>query len=295
VRKFAYVTLAAIRLFMGTAGLVAPEFLARRMQIDPKVQPGIIYVFRMFGIRTILIALDLLLWGEAHRRHALRAGLVIHVSDAIAAATAGLKGLVPLRPAATATLISSFNVALALLAQSQRARHAAMSLGLGDPLAAIPWSTALTVNDLLGMSQDQLDETFRGGSSESIPHGDAEGTVLVATDTRLLAAKGLDRLIALFARQVAWSGKIVDARKGELVNKITPLEIPAIKAKVYKAPSWFDGEEAIILDYSKSSFVAKKIRDEIREVAPGLYLGQVYWGRDRIAEFALEFERPAAA
>jgi hypothetical protein len=58
---------------------------------------------------------------------------------------------------------------------------------------------------------------------------------------------------------------------------------------VYRAPSWFDGQEAIILDYSKTSFVAQRIRDEIREVAPRLYLGQVYWGRTRICNFALAF------
>jgi hypothetical protein len=31
------------------------------------------------------------------------------------------------------------------------------------------------------------------------------------------------------------------------------------------------------------------IRDEIRQVAPGVYLGQVFWGKKRIALFMLEF------
>ena len=46
---------------------------------------------------------------------------------------------------------------------------------------------------------------------------------------------------------------------------------------------------AIILDYSKTSLVAGMIRDEIRQVGPGVYLGQVYWGKRRIALFMLEF------
>jgi len=72
-----------------------------------------------------------------------------------------------------------------------------------------------------------------------------------------------------------------------LANKITAFDIHAIKAQVYKATSWFDGQEAIILDYSRKSVVAHRIRDEIREVAPGLYLGQVFLGRARVLNFAL--------
>jgi len=58
---------------------------------------------------------------------------------------------------------------------------------------------------------------------------------------------------------------------------------------VYRDESWFDGKEAIILDYSKTSLVAHWIRDEIREVAPGLYLGIVYWDHDKILNFSLKF------
>src|SRR6185295_14649556 len=38
---------------------------------------------------------------------------------------------------------------------------------------------------------------------------------------------------------------------------------------------------------SKTSLVARKVRDEIREVSPGLYLGKVYWGKKRLIDFAL--------
>ena len=47
---------------------------------------------------------------------------------------------------------------------------------------------------------------------------------------------------------------------------------------MYIAPSWFDGQPAIILDYSKTSLIAHKVRDEIREVSPGTFLGIVYYG-----------------
>jgi len=35
--------------------------------------------------------------------------------------------------------------------------------------------------------------------------------------------------------------------------------------------------------------VAQWIRDEIREVAPSIYLGKVYWANKRLIDFALEF------
>jgi hypothetical protein len=72
-----------------------------------------------------------------------------------------------------------------------------------------------------------------------------------------------------------------------LVNKITPFSLTFIVAKVYRGESWLDGKDTIIIDYSKTSFLAKVIRDEIREVEPGVYLGKVWWKKTRILDFAL--------
>ena len=63
----------------------------------------------------------------------------------------------------------------------------------------------------------------------------------------------------------------------------------AIIARVYKGPSWLDGKECIVLDYSETSLIAHWIRDEIREVAQSVYLGKVYWSEKRLIYFALEF------
>ena len=72
-------------------------------------------------------------------------------------------------------------------------------------------------------------------------------------------------------------------------NEILPFGIKAVRAKVYKDPSWLDGKETIVLDYSHTSLVAHWIRDEIREVGPGTYLGLVFWERDKVLHFALQF------
>ena len=75
-----------------------------------------------------------------------------------------------------------------------------------------------------------------------------------------------------------------------LRNRISALGLNAIVAEVYKAPSLFDNKECIVLDYSKTSTVAKWIRDEIRLIGPKRYLGRVYWDNKPCLHFALEFD-----
>lgn len=136
---------------------------------------------------------------------------------------------------------------------------------------------------LLKMSQRQLDELFSASAAGRIPDGEATGTALVAPGT------SLSPQIARFVSLLAWQGKIFDAAQGVLRNKILPFGLSAVSARVYKEASWLDGKECIVLDYSESSLVARRIRDEIREISPGVYLGKVYWGRRRLIDFALEF------
>ena len=77
-------------------------------------------------------------------------------------------------------------------------------------------------------------------------------------------------------------------QKGVLKNRILAFGLEAIVAKVYKAPSWLDNKECIVLDYSETSLVAHYVRDEIRLIGPGFYLGKVYWGKDRLIDFCLQ-------
>ena len=60
-------------------------------------------------------------------------------------------------------------------------------------------------------------------------------------------------------------------------------------AQVYVGESWFDHRPAIVLDYADSSVLARHIRDEIREVDDGLYLGIAYWDEDKVLNFSLQF------
>ncbi len=139
------------------------------------------------------------------------------------------------------------------------------------------------VNQLLAMSQAQLDELFKASPAGDIPNGPAKGTAIIAPGTTYSDE------VAGFVKKFGWQGKVFDASKGLLKNRILLAGIEAIVAKVYKAPSWLDGKECIVLDYSDTSLVARLVRDEIRQVQPGLYLGKVYWGKDRLIDFSLEF------
>jgi len=141
--------------------------------------------------------------------------------------------------------------------------------------------------DLLRMSPAQLDDLFRTSPAGDIPLSHGRGTVIVAPGTRL--AQPGARALGFF-----WRGKVF--REGELQNEILPFGLDAIAARVHKGPSWFDGRECVVLDYSDTSRVASWIRDEIREVSPTLYLGLVwgvgraFGGRRRLfLKFALDF------
>jgi hypothetical protein len=136
---------------------------------------------------------------------------------------------------------------------------------------------------LFKMTQAQLDEIFMNSAPGDIPDGEAEGTAIVAPGTTY--TKDIASLINHFA----WQGKVFDAKKGVLKNRILAFGLNAILAKVYKAPSWLDGKECIVLDYSDTSILAHRVRDEIRNIGPGLYLGKVYWGKKRLIDFALQF------
>jgi hypothetical protein len=139
------------------------------------------------------------------------------------------------------------------------------------------------VPQLMTMSQIQLDELFTNSPPGDIPDGEADGTAIVAPGTTYTA--DMAKIVSHFA----WQGKTFDGKKGQLKNRILPFGLNAIIARVYKAPSWLDGKECIVLDYSDTSLVAQWIRDEIRQIGPGLYLGKVYWNKRRLMDFALKF------
>lgn len=142
---------------------------------------------------------------------------------------------------------------------------------------------AYDVPQLLAMTQTQLDDLFRASPPGDIPDGMAEGTAIIAPGTKYSAN------IASIINHFGWQGKVFDAHKGLLKNKVLMFGFEAVVAKVYKDTSWLDQQECIVLDYSDTSVLAHYIRDEIRLIGPGFYLGKVYWGKERLIDFCLKF------
>jgi hypothetical protein len=117
VHDYARITLAGIRMFNGVAALFVPATLARRLGVDPEANAAALYALRLFGVRTVLIGVQLLLRDGGLRAHSLRVAPVVHALDATAALIAGDRGQLPRRAATTAALISTVNTVLAIVAQ----------------------------------------------------------------------------------------------------------------------------------------------------------------------------------
>ena len=111
LHDYARVTLAGIRLFNGVAALFVPATLARRLGVDPEANPAAIYVLRLFGTRTVLIGVQLLLRDGELRAHSLRVAPAIHALDA-------------------AAIISTINTVLAIIAQTRQVGGARHSWGV---------------------------------------------------------------------------------------------------------------------------------------------------------------------
>src|SRR5688500_4681106 len=108
------------------------------------------------------------------------------------------------------------------------------------------------VRKWLEMPRAELDDVFRAAPAGTPPQGEMEGTVIIS-GTRF------SYLLAVLVRALVWQGKVFDMvapHKGVLVNKITPFSIAIVAAEVYRGDSWLDAREAIIIDYSKTSFIA---------------------------------------
>ena len=139
------------------------------------------------------------------------------------------------------------------------------------------------VDQLLKMSAADLDALFAKSSPGPIPNGPANGTAIVDPGTPV------SKEIAWVVNHFAWQGKTFDGPHGTLRNRITSFGFDEIVAEVYVGNSLYDGKPCIVLDYSKTSFVAQRIRDEIRLIAPNTYLGKVYWDDKPNIHFALQF------
>src|SRR5581483_11598637 len=117
----------------------------------------------------------------------------------------------------------------------------------------------LTADCLEHMSRDELECLYRASPSAPVLDGYFPGRSLKMPR----------------ASSVIWKGK--EFRCGQVIINHWCMGIVAVQAKVCLGESWLDGKPAFIMDYRGSSrMIWRNSRDELREVAPGLYLGIMY-------------------
>ncbi|MGW2256001.1 hypothetical protein ACWCXH_38540 [Kitasatospora sp. NPDC001660] len=139
----------------------------------------------------------------------------------------------------------------------------------------------LSETELLAADDSRLEELFRASPPGDIPDGPMEGTAIIGAGT------GVTRPIAALVRLAMWRGKVFDRAGGYLSNRMSSLDVLAILALVTVGPSLLDGEECIVIDYSRTSLVARCVRDELRQVGPDLYLGVIWLLGAKIGWFSL--------
>ena len=144
---------------------------------------------------------------------------------------------------------------------------------LASPQAPDPWVSSgsccpgLTMEQLIRMSPCQLEQLYAQGTLAPIPAGKIRGQALLNPGTKLAVATSR-------GSRLVWQGKVFHANGRMAINRFFGIRM--IKADVYNAESWRDGRPALILDYSQTSLLYAPYRDEIRQIAPGLFLGLMF-------------------
>jgi hypothetical protein len=137
----------------------------------------------------------------------------------------------------------------------------------GDPVPAYP-SEVTCPDDLVRMSECQLLDLYRRAAPGPIPDGYAPGKAIPNPGKPGTAFKS--KIIGA----TAWQGKNFDP-DGTMTNRMFGTRM--VTARTSYDASWLDGKPSLVLDYRGSSKVVwARCRDELREVAPGIYLGLMY-------------------
>jgi hypothetical protein len=149
-----------------------------------------------------------------------------------------------------------------------------------------------TLDDLAALDAASLGDLYRAARTPGIAEidGDLDGRMLA-----VIPAGPLRALLRSFAAsgKFPWRGKSFKplGDRGEGINRVFSDGAKGkrwFRFETYIAPSRAGAFDAFQLDYDNpgNPFFIRAIKDEIREVAPGLYLGQAYVmiaGKPRLA------------
>ena len=118
------IALACVRIFNGALGLFAAGRMAKSLGGELGDDKRFVYPARMFGIRTLVLGVDLLTLkaDDASAPRVLRQAVVIHATDTAAALYAARRGELTGKAAKLTTIISAVNTGLAVVSLVARSR-----------------------------------------------------------------------------------------------------------------------------------------------------------------------------
>lgn len=122
------------------------------------------------------------------------------------------------------------------------------------------------LEDLQHLSLSQLQELYTHAEIGHPLVGTARGNLLYLTDK-------LPRIKVRLANSV-WRGKTADS-DGYFINRWIG-GVNWIDSHYIIGPSWIDGKPSVIMEYPPGTKLFWNMHDELREVAPGLYMGPVF-------------------
>jgi hypothetical protein len=108
---------------------------------------------------------------------------------------------------------------------------------------------------------------FRQGSVGCDHPGRTRGTVLYADEANHPRVKAR-------MQGVVWKGKTFHD-DGTFTNRWLG-GIQAVSAGVCEEPSWLDGQPCLVMQYAPDARVFANVRDELRQIAPDMWLGRSY-------------------
>lgn len=126
----------------------------------------------------------------------------------------------------------------------------------------------LTLDRLQRMSTCELMTIYKAAELGRPLNGTAKGRLVNLTD------RVAPRLKVRMAN-ITWRGKMGQSSDGYFINRWVG-NINWIDSHYVIGPSWIDGKPAVIMEYPPGTPLFWNMHDELREVAPGLYLGPVY-------------------
>jgi hypothetical protein len=135
------------------------------------------------------------------------------------------------------------------------------------------------MDDLIRMSRCDLEALYRRSEMGRAPVGVTSGRAIYKPGSRVTVPTA-------HVVHLLWQGKEFQDN-GMMVNRVIGLRM--VHARVFVGDSWLDGKPSLVMDYEGASKRFSTVRDEVREVAPGLYLGIMYRRRDAGPELAMFF------